>query len=143
MQVWLVTLLPYVPHLLALALPILFGWLGNQHFKNANIEKAKQFALDAASNVAKAVAQPYVDELAKDAADGVITPEEQSAADSHAVTNMIKLIPPVYLTVLQVLFPGTTLGDYLMGVLKGVAHDITIARQAAYASVPGLTNEKK
>lgn len=140
MPPFLVALLPFVPQIVTLALPIVLGWLGTLHFKNASIEKAKAWALNAADTVAKQVAIPYLAELATDAGDGIITPEEQAKADANAVAAMLALIPAADAALLRTLFPGPALSGFLMGLLHAATHDATLARQAAFAAVPGLTS---
>lgn len=140
MPPFVVALLPIVHDLLPIVLPLVLGWLGTVHFKNAKVDAALQSAKDAAGNVAKAVAQPYVDELLKDSADGVITPEEQAAADRHAVSHMIELIPGTYAAILRSIFPGETLATYLLGLLKGATHDLTLARLQAPSDPPAPFN---
>lgn len=124
----LVALLPLLHDLLPLVVPVLLGWLGHVHLSNQKAEAALSAAKNAAETVAKAIAQPYVDELAKDAADGVITPEEQAIAERHAVDHALDLIPGPYLAILRVLFPGDALAGYVMGLIRGATHDLSLAR---------------
>lgn len=135
-----VALIPIAAKLLPILLPLVFGWLGTLHFKNTKAQAALDVARAAAQDAAKIVAQPYVDELAKDAGDGVITPEEQAAADANACKNALSMIPPAYLAVLETLFPGDTLNAFISNLIKSAAHDLALARAQAFASVPGLTS---
>lgn len=140
MPPFVVALLPLLHDLLPVLIPLVLGWLGTVHFKNAKVDAAIASAKDAAANVAKAVAQPYVDELLQDSADGVITPEEQAAADRHAVTHMLELIPGTFAAVLRGLFPGDALATFLLGLLKGATHDLSLARLQAPGDAPAPFN---